>query len=73
MKDFIKNFKIPIILGGFALVMVAVTLIVITGGFSSSYKLNITNVYGRVSVTSADVNAAAVNGTELNKGDVITI
>lgn len=73
MKDFIKNFKIPIILGCCALAAVIVTLFVITGGFSSSYKLNITNTYGKVSVTSADVSAAAANGTELKQGDVITI
>lgn len=73
MKDFIKNFKIPIILGGCALVMVIVTLFVITGGFSSGYKLSITNAYGSVSVTSADVSAAAVNGAELKQGDVVTI
>lgn len=53
--------------------MVIVTLFVITGGFSSGYKLSVTNAYGSVSVTSADVSAAAVNGAELKQGDVVTI
>lgn len=73
MKDFIKNFKIPIILGGCALIAVIATLLVISGGFSSNYKLCITNAHGVVSVTSADVSEAAADGTSLKQGDVVTI
>lgn len=73
MKDFIRNFKIPLILGCCALIMVIATLLVVTGGFSSNYGLCITNAYGSVSITSADVSENAVSGTSLKQGDVVTI
>ena len=73
MKDFLKNFKLPLILGGCAIIAVAVTLIIVTGGFSSGYGLYITSAYGSVSVTSSDVSAAAISGDALKEGDVVTI
>lgn len=73
MKDFLKNFKIPIILGGLAIIAVAATLIVITGGFSSSAGLYITSAYGSVSVTSSDESSNAVSGAALKNGDIITV
>lgn len=73
MKDFLKNFKIPLILGGCAIIAVAVTLIVVTGGFGGGYELYITGAYGSVSVTSSDVSEAAASGVTLKEGDVVTI
>lgn len=73
MKDFLKNFKLPLILGGCAIIMVAVTLIIVTGGFSGGYGLYITSAYGSVSVTSSDVSEAAASGDALKEGDVVTI
>lgn len=73
MKDFLKNFKLPLILGGCAIIAVVATLIIVTGGFSGGYGLYITGAYGSVSVTSSDVSAAAVSGDALKEGDVVTI
>lgn len=73
MKDFLKNFKLPLILGGCAIAAVAATLIIVTGGFSGGYGLYITSAYGSVSVTSSDVSEAAVSGDALKEGDVVTI
>ena len=73
MKDFLNNFKVPIILGGCALIAIIVTLIVVTGGFSSGYGLYITSAYGSVSVTNSDVSVNASSGDSLKKGDVVTI
>lgn len=73
MKDFLKNFKLPLILGGCAIIAVAATLIIVTGGFSGGYGLYITGAYGSVSVTSSDVSEAAVSGDALKEGDVVTI
>lgn len=73
MKEFIRNFKLPIILCTLALAVVAVTLFVVTGGFSSSYGLYITSANGVVSVTNSDVNTAAVSGEALKMGDIITV
>lgn len=73
MKEFFNNFKLPIILGGCALVAVIATLIVVTGGFSSGYGLYITTASGSVSVTSSDVSINASNGDSLKKGDIVTI
>lgn len=73
MKEFLKNFKLPLILGGCAVIVVAVTLIIVTGGFSSGYGLYITSAYGSVSITNADVNAAAASGDAIKEGDVITV
>lgn len=73
MKDFLNNFKLPLILGGCALIAVAATLIIVTGGFSGGYGLYITGAYGSVSVTSSDVSEAAVSGNSLKEGDVVTV
>lgn len=73
MKDFIGNYKIPLILGGCAVIAIIATLIIVTGGFSSNYGLYITSVYGRVSVTSSDVSSSAESGEALRQGDVVTI
>lgn len=73
MKDFLKNFKLPLILGGFAIIAVAATLIIVTGGFASDYGLYITSAQGSVSVTSSDVSAAAISGDALKEGDIVTV
>lgn len=73
MKDFLKNFKLPLILGGCAIIAVAATLIIVTEGFSGGYGLYITGAYGSVSVTSSDVSEAAVSGDALKEGDVVTV
>lgn len=73
MKEFFKNFKIPIILGGLAIIAVVATIIVVTGGFSSGAGLYITAAYGSVSVTNSDASANAISGSELKQGDVITV
>lgn len=72
MKEIFRNYKIPIILGGCAIVAVILTVILVTGGFSSSYGLYISSAYGTVSVTNSD-NAAASTTEQLKKGDVITV
>lgn len=73
MKDFLKNFKLPLILGGCAIIAVLATLIIVTGGFSGGYGLYITGAYGSVSVTSSDVSAAAASGDAIKEGDVVTV
>ncbi len=73
MKDFLKNYKIPIILGGVALIAVIATIIVITGGASSKSGLYIQSVSGSVTVTNGDVSENAVNGVKLDQSDVITV
>lgn len=73
MKDFLKNYKIPIILGALALIAVIATIIVITGGVSSKSGLYIQSVSGSVTVTNGDVSENAVNGVKLNQSDVITV
>lgn len=73
MKDFLKNFKLPLILGGCAIIVVAATILIVTGGFSGGYGLYITGAYGSVSVTSSDVSEAAISGDALKEGDVVTI
>lgn len=73
MKDFLNNFKLPLILGGCAIIAVVATLIIVTGGFSGGYGLYITSAYGSVSVTSSDVSESAVSGDALKEGDVVTI
>ena len=75
MKDFLKNFKIPLILGGLALAAVIATIIIITGGISSDAGLYITAASGSVSITNSnsDSNESAATGTALKTGDVITI
>lgn len=73
MKDFLKNFKLPLILGGCAIIVVAATLMIVTGGFSGGYGLYITGVSGSVSVTSSDVSKAAESGDALKEGDVVTV
>ncbi|MCM1022970.1 MAG: InlB B-repeat-containing protein [Prevotella sp.] len=73
MKDFIRNFKIPLILGGCALIAVAVTLIVVTGGGGSSYGLYISSASGSVSVTNSDTVTSTASGDILKSGDIITL
>lgn len=73
MKDFFRNFKIPIIFGGCALIAIIATLIVVTGGFSSKYGLYITSAYGSVSVTNSDVVTTPASGDALKEGDIITV
>lgn len=73
MKDFINNFKIPIILGGLAIIAVIATIIVVGGGFSSDAGLYIKSASGSVTVTSSDVNVGAAAGDMLKQGDVITV
>ncbi len=72
MKEIFRNYKIPIILGSCAIVTVILTIILLTGGFSSSYGLYISSAYGTVSVTNSD-NAATSTTEQLKKGDVITV
>ncbi|MBQ5319472.1 MAG: hypothetical protein J6K17_10280 [Oscillospiraceae bacterium] len=74
MKELFKNFKIPIILGGCALLAVIITVILLTGGSSSSsYGLYMSSAYGTVSVTNSDNMVSANSGDQLNEGDVITV
>ena len=73
MKEFFKNFKVPIILGGLAIIAVIATIIVVTGGFSSGAGLYITAAYGSVSVTNSDASVNAISGDALRQGDVITV
>lgn len=73
MKEIFRNYKIPIILGGCAIVVLILTVILVTGGFSSKYGLYISSAYGTVSVTTADNTTAYTTGTQLNEGDIITV
>lgn len=73
MKEIFRNYKIPIILGGCAIVVLILTVILVTGGFSSKYGLYISSAYGTVSVTTADNTTAYTAGTQLNEGDIITV
>lgn len=75
MKDFFRNFKIPIIFGGVALAAIIATLIVVTGGGGASYGLYISSASGSVSVLSSD-NSDAKNssgGDLLKNGDILTV
>lgn len=73
MKDFLKNFKIPLILGGCALAAIAITLAIITGGGSGSYGLYISSANGSVSVTNSDVVTNSAIGDRLKSGDILTV
>ena len=73
MKDFINNFKIPLILGGCALIAIVITLIVVTGGGGSSYGLYISSASGSVSVTNADTVTSTSSGDMLKNGDIVTL
>lgn len=73
MNDFIKNFKIPLILGGCALAAIVITLIVVTGGGGSSYGLYISSASGSVSVTNSDTVTNSASGDMLKNGDIITL
>lgn len=74
MKDFLKNYKLPLILGGCAVIAVVATLIVITGGFSSNSGLYITSAYGIVSVTNDDVSASSGSSDKaIGEGGIITV
>ena len=73
MKEIFRNYKIPIILGGCAIIVLILTIILVTGGFSSKYGLYISSAYGTVSVTTADNTTAYTTGTQLNEGDIITV
>ncbi len=73
MKEIFRNYKIPIILGSCAIVAVVLTVILLTGGFSSSYGLYISSAYGTVSVTNSDNVTASAAGDQLNNGDIITV
>lgn len=73
MNDFLKNFKIPLILGGCALAAIVITLIVVTGGGGSSYGLYISSASGSVSVTNSDTVTNSASGDMLKNGDIITL
>lgn len=73
MKDFINNFKIPLILGGCALIAIVITMIVVTGGGGSSYGLYISSASGSVSVTNADTVTSTASGDMLKNGDIVTL
>ena len=72
MKDFINNFKIPLILGGCAIIAIIVTLFVISGG-GSAYGLYISSASGSVSVTNSDAVTSSANGDMLKNGDIVTL
>lgn len=72
MKDFLKNYKFPLIFGGAALIVIIVTLIVVTGG-GSSYGLYISSASGSVSVTRSDSITNSTGGDELENGDILTV
>lgn len=72
MKDFIRNFKIPIILGGCALIAIIATLFVVTGG-GAKYGLYIVSATGSVSVTNGDEAMGSSVGDALKNGDVLTV
>ncbi len=73
MKEIFRNYKIPIILGGCAIIAVVLTILVLAGGFSSDYGLYVSSAYGTVSVTSSDNTTASAAGTQLSEGDIITV
>lgn len=73
MKEFFKNFKIPIILGGCALIAIVATLLVITGGGGGGYGLYLSSANGSVSVTNSDVVTDSAIGDKLKNGDIITV
>ena len=73
MKDFINNFKIPLILGGCALIAIVITLFVVNGGGGSSYGLYISSASGSVSVTNSDAVTSSANGDMLKNGDIVTL
>ena len=73
MKDFLKNFKIPIILGGLALIAIIATIVIVTNGLSSDAGLYITSASGSVSITNSDSSENAATGTALKESDVITV
>lgn len=73
MKDFINNFKIPLILGGCALAAILVTLMVVPGGGGSSYGLYISSASGSVSVTNSDTVTNSASGDMLKNGDIVTL
>lgn len=72
MKDFLKNYKFPLIFGGAALIVMIVTLIIVTGG-GSSYGLYISSASGSVSVTRSDSITNSTGGDELENGDILTV
>lgn len=73
MKELFRNYKIPIILGGCAIIAVVLTVILLTGGFSSAYGLYISSAYGTVSVTNSDNVTASTAGYQLKESDIITV
>ncbi len=73
MKEILRTYKIPIILGSCAVIAVILTVILVTGGFSSKYGLYVSSAYGTVSITSSDNTMASAAGTQLNEGDIITV
>ena len=73
MKELFRNYKIPIILGGCAIIAVVLTVILLTGGFSSAYGLYVSSAYGTVSITNADNVNASATGCQLTEGDVVTV
>lgn len=73
MKDFINNFKIPLILGGCALIAIVITLFVVNGGGGSSYGLYISSASGSVSVTNSDSVTSSASGDMLKNGDIVTL
>ena len=73
MKELFRNYKIPIILGGCAIIAVVLTVILLTGGFSSAYGLYVSSAYGTVSITNADNINASTAGYQLAEGDIVTV
>lgn len=73
MKELFRNYKIPIILGGCAIIAVVLTVILLTGGFSSAYGLYVSSAYGTVSITNADNVNASTAGYQLAEGDIVTV
>lgn len=73
MKEIFRTYKIPIILGGCAIVAVILTIVLVSGGFSSGYGLYVSSAYGTVSITNSDNTTASTAGTQLNEGDIITV
>jgi|GEM_PF-481790 len=73
MKELFRNYKIPIILGGCAIIAVVLTVILLTGGFSAAYGLHISSAYGTVNITNTDNVAASATGYQLAEGDIVTV
>lgn len=73
MKEFINNFKIPLILGGCAIAAIIITLFVVKGGGGSSYGLYISSASGSVSVTNSDTVTSSSGGDKLKNGDIVTL